>query len=163
MAHTETAAFTNNDAGLAQDIFTNEYFNRFGLVGDRKELVNVLRSLEYVEDPHKFKKDIEEEIKECFNGIDYLVCFHPDSKTIDIYTSPEDIMMDSISQNGLKVVEKKYKEKPDSFQEKALEIWYKKLAEDYSEEDKPNYFRIYTDLKNGVNQVLSEAAPSLLQ
>lgn len=145
MAHIETYNYNeNNENGLVQDIFTNEYLNRYEVDRNRNELINVLKSLEYVKNPFKLRQDIDEEIKECFKGIDYLICFNIKLKEINIYTSADDIIIDSISQNGIKVIERKYKNNIDTFKEDAFEIWQKN-------KDK-NYYNIYSNLKFGIKE-----------
>jgi hypothetical protein len=132
MAHIQTWGFENN-CGLIQDVFTKDYRNSYGLVGDQSELIYVLSSLEYVKNPLKLKKDINKEIKRCFDDIDNLVIFDEKCKLISICTSSDEIMMHTISQNGIKVIEKRCRSRFNNSMEIAFKLWEKDKALDYYE------------------------------
>jgi len=127
MAHTEIEHLIDHTHDICQDIFTKKFY-----IKDNKSLINVLSSLKYVMDPLKFKQDMEKEIKECFKGLNKLLIWNENNKEINIYYNANDIVIDSISQNGIKVIEKKYK-KIDTTIEDTYEIWKENKNLDFYE------------------------------
>jgi len=133
LAHTETYGFNPNFDPIDLDIFTKYYNTRYGLVGSTDGLVNVLYSLEYVKYPWKFKWDIENEIKDCFKGIDRLVIFNENYKEVNVYLNTNGIAFDCISQNQIKVIEKKYQKNINAFVEDAYKQWKENIELDFYE------------------------------
>jgi len=133
LAHIET----NNYSGysITQNVFTKRYDANGNQ--DPEKIINALRSLEYVKDPMKFSEDIDREIHECFKGLDYIIIFREKENKIIICESADDLMIDSVSQNGIKVIEKNLRNRED-YPKQAFLIW--------KEEPQQNYYDIYCDL-----------------
>lgn len=142
MAHVETDGFFDNDAGLVQDVFTKEFRCSYGFVNDTREIINVLRSIKYVDKPLLFKSDIRSDIKRSFDHIDNLIVFDEKLKEIRIYQSSDDLILESISQNNLKVIERKFNKNNKTFIEDAFLMW--------CENKDLNFYSLYTRLKNNL-------------
>lgn len=144
LAHSLTYNFDFNSNPIDFDIFSKEYRMRNEFREDLSNLINVLWSLEYVREPWKLKEDIKQEIKNCFKGIDYLICFNEKDKEINIYTSADDLVVDSISQNGIKIIEKKYKKKENTSLEDAFRKW-----NEIKDKSSINFYDIYLETTIG--------------
>lgn len=142
MAFIETYKY-DYSYSIKQDIFSELYET---VDNDKCKLINVLRSLKYVKDPLKLNEDLDIEIKKCFKDINYLVIFKEREKQISIITSPIDIMIDGISQNGIKVIERKQRNRKDYLKESFI-LW--------NENKNENFYDLYTKLKMNVNVLLS--------
>lgn len=134
LAYVETHKF-NYAYTIKQDVFTKQYevFDN-----DYHKLINVLKSLEYVNNPLKLNEDINLELHKCFEGIDYLVIFKEKDNDISICTTADEIMMSCISQNGIKVIEKD-KDKKDYLKE-TFKLW--------SKNKECNFYECYNNLKH---------------
>lgn len=97
-------------------------YDRYEVHGNGS-LLYVLNSLEYVKNPNQLKYDIEKELEECFNNIDELHIYNEKDKTISILTSSKDLIIDTISQNGIKAIERKYKKKISNILEETYYEW----------------------------------------
>jgi hypothetical protein len=139
LAHVETYNFDHSYT-IKQDVFTKKYEVQDN---DPTKLINTLRHLKYVINPSQLLEDVNIETKKCFDGIDYLIIFKEKEKKISICTSADQIMMYSISQNGIKFIERT-ENKPDTMLE-SLYIW--------SENKEQNYYDIYRNLKNKIDNV----------
>lgn len=133
MAHIETMSYNNYP--ITQNIFNKKYDVNGN--EDPKKLINALRSLDYVRDPLKFSGDIDKEIHECFKGLDYIIIFREKENQIIICESADDLMIDSVSQNGIKVIEKNLRNRED-YPKQAFFIW--------KEDQSSNYYNIVCDL-----------------
>ena len=142
MAHIETWKINpDNNLNLVQDVFNKHYFDPQKII-DKKYLINTLRSIKYVKNPLKFKNDINKEIKTCFKEVSNLVIFNEKYKQVHIYDSNslDEIVLDRISQNGIKVIEKKYVPARMNYKKTAFNEW--KLNK------KLNFYELYMNLKN---------------
>jgi len=101
IAHTE---LHDSEFDLQKDFIYEDVFNKKYITNS--DIYNVLKSIEYVENPEKFKIDIDEEIKSFFNNIDKILLFNEFDKEIYLYNSHKDISVQCISQGGLKVIGK---------------------------------------------------------
>ena len=124
LAHIEIQPYDGTYT-VMQDVF-NSQINVFGIDNNAKNIISALRSIEYVNDPLKFSIDMENAVKQCFEGVDALVMFRENRSTINIINSGDQISMDGISQNGLKIIEKSIKNKrKKDLEEEAFIKWQK--------------------------------------
>jgi len=105
-----------------------------------KSFAKEFHSLFYVKDPMSLVPKINKEIKSFFKNINYLIVFDEKEKQTRICTSPDEIAMDTISQNGIKVAEKSCLRKMDNSLEKAFKLW--------SKDNSLDFYKMYTDFKN---------------
>lgn len=130
LAHTEVYK-NNHPYKIQQNVLTKKYKSR-------GSLIKVLGSLKYVKYPLKFKEDIKNEVKKCFRDIDYLIFLDEKEKEIRVYDSPEGVMMDLISQNGIKITETRYKKQIDTTKEDTFKQWQINKS--------INYYELYNSL-----------------
>jgi len=123
LTHVEMYRFMDNDAGVVYDPVFDEFMPRWGNPTSRIETLTAFTFLRYVKDPHLFMGDLHNEINGWFKHIGCLVVFNENEKTVNIYEDPDDITVDSISQNGFKVIEKRFKKKINTSLEQAFEEW----------------------------------------
>ncbi len=135
LAHIETTNM-NLTRSIKQDIFTKEY------EANLAEMKFIFRSIPYVENPLRLIRDIDSEIKKCFKGIDYLVVFKEKEKNISICSSASEITMSEISQNGIKVIEKKHREKKDNVME-VFRMW--------KEDNTINFYETFRKIQCDIN------------
>lgn len=123
------------------------------------DVLTALTFLRYVKNPELFEEDLQLEVNGWFKHIGVLVVFNEKEKTISIYESPEEIVVDAISQNGFKVIEKKYRKNVNKSMDIALQ-----LCEINPER---NFYQTYCEIDSkfnrgeDVNYLLNEPAPSL--
>lgn len=130
MAHTELYKINHSN-----DIKQNLISRKFESEGN---LLKALESLRYVKDPLNFQKDIKTDIEKFFD-IDYLVVFDEKRKIVSIVTSPEELTLDVISQNNLKIIEKRCKQFRPNIELETFKKW---------KEDKSlNYYDLYVNME----------------
>ena len=136
LAYVETSNF-NREYEIRQNVFTNEYEVEDD---DLTKLINVLRSLKYVINPLKFQIDIKTSIQNWFKGIDSLIIFNEKEKFTSVVTDPEELVLEMISQNGLKVKEKRCSKNTINYAEKTFDLWKK--------DNSLNFYELYSKLLN---------------
>lgn len=135
MAHIETCKYDKSYT-ISQNVFSKKYDAEGDI--DPLKIINALQSLDYVQDPLKFSSDIDKEIHECFKGLDYIIIFREKENKITICESADELMIDSVSQNGIKVVEKNLRNRED-YPKQAFLIWQMNKF--------LNYYDTYCDLR----------------
>jgi len=138
-AHTIVDDFENS-AGLVQDVYSKEYKISYGLITEKRELINVLGSLKYVQEPLKFKSDFQSEINGWFAHFDHLVTGNKKRSVFGVFDTPKRLQVEAISQSNFKLIEKNPNKRVDTSKEKAFEEWNEMPYE-------MDYYEMYKKIK----------------
>jgi len=126
LAHVKVGWLIDNNGGVVFDPASEKYRCSYGDMTKATTDRDVLAALSfhrYVRSPELFSEDLGLEVNGWFKHIGSLVIFNEAEKTISIYDSPDEIVVDAISQNGFKVIEERFKKKENTSIEEAFKKW----------------------------------------
>jgi len=121
LAHVETFSYRDNTAGVIYDPAFDDFIARYGNPASKIETLTAFTFLKYVKDPMKYASDLEDEIDKWMKHAENVLIFNEDVN-INFHNTPDDMIVDAISQNGFKVKER-YNKKINTSVEQAFAEW----------------------------------------